>query len=58
MAVAGLIVLMAVVTRMYRIAGPNRALIVTGFRGTRIVNGGRHRGTCLCWKTANSCRLS
>src|SRR3954470_20907848 len=40
MAVAGLIVLMAVVTRMYRIAGPNRALIVTGFRGTRIVHGG------------------
>ncbi|HTK95061.1 MAG TPA: SPFH domain-containing protein [Terriglobales bacterium] len=31
---------MAVITRMYRIAGPNEAMIVTGFRGTRIVNGG------------------
>ena len=29
-----------IVTRMYRIAGPNQALIVTGIRGTHIVNGG------------------
>src|SRR3954468_20579159 len=40
LSVAVLIFVMAVITRMYRIAGPNEALIVTGFRGTRIVNGG------------------
>src|SRR3954463_5864980 len=38
--VAIVIFIMAVITRMYRIAGPNEALIVTGIRGTRIVNGG------------------
>ncbi len=38
--VAVIIFLSAMITRMYRIAGPNEALIVTGFRGTRIVNGG------------------
>jgi flotillin len=43
--ISGLIVLMMVgfgmvITRMYRIAGPNEALVVTGFRGTRIVKGG------------------
>src|SRR3954464_6095754 len=38
--VAVVIFIMAVITRMYRIAGPNEALIVTGIRGTRIVNGG------------------
>jgi flotillin len=40
MAIAVVIGLMLVITRMYRIAGPNQALVVTGFRGTRIVNGG------------------
>src|SRR3954469_9020969 len=40
LSVAVIIFIMAVITRMYRIAGPNEALIVTGFRGTRIVNGG------------------
>src|SRR3954471_19212690 len=40
LSVAVLIFIMAVITRMYRIDGPNEALIVTGFRGTRIVNGG------------------
>ena len=38
--VVGFISLMVIVTRMYRIAGPNEALVVTGIRGTRIVNGG------------------
>jgi flotillin len=40
MAVTVVIGLLLVITRMYRIAGPNQALVVTGFRGTRIVNGG------------------
>src|SRR5215510_12062503 len=40
MAVVAIISLMVIVTKMYRIAGPNQALVVTGFRGTRIVNGG------------------
>jgi flotillin len=39
-AIAALLALMTIVTKMYRIAGPNQALVVTGFRGTRIVNGG------------------
>jgi flotillin len=43
--VAGLVVvavlfLMGLVARMYRKAGPNEALIVYGFRGTRIIKGG------------------
>jgi flotillin len=38
--IAGVLALMTIVTKMYRIAGPNQALVVTGFRGTRIVNGG------------------
>jgi flotillin len=29
-----------VLTRLYRIVGPNRALVVTGFRRTRIISGG------------------
>ncbi len=40
LAVAAVIFLMTVLTRLYRIVGPNRALVVTGFRGTRIVKGG------------------
>jgi flotillin len=39
-AIVGLLALMTIVTKMYRIAGPNQALVVTGFRGTRIINGG------------------
>ncbi|MBI2683669.1 MAG: flotillin family protein [Acidobacteriales bacterium] len=43
--IAGLIIvafisLLTIVTKMYRIAGPNEALVVTGFRETRIVKGG------------------
>jgi len=43
--IAGLVVvailfLMGMVARMYRKAGPHEALIVYGFRGTRIIKGG------------------
>jgi flotillin len=43
--VAGLVVLttmfvLLILTRMYRIVGPNSALVVTGFRGMRTVKGG------------------
>jgi flotillin len=43
--IAGLVVLttvfvMLILTRMYRIVGPNTALVVTGFRGMRTVKGG------------------
>ncbi len=40
LSVAALIFLMGVLTRLYRIVGPNTALVVTGFRATRIVKGG------------------
>ncbi len=40
LSVAAVIFLITVLTRLYRIVGPNRALVVTGFRGTRIVKGG------------------
>ena len=39
-AVTVIIGLLLVITRMYRIVGPNQALVVTGFRATRIVVGG------------------
>jgi flotillin len=38
--VVGVLALMTIITKMYRIAGPNQALIVIGFRQTRIINGG------------------
>jgi flotillin len=43
--IAGLVVLttvfvMLILTRMYRIVGPNAALVVTGFRGMRTIKGG------------------
>ncbi|HUJ41457.1 MAG TPA: SPFH domain-containing protein [Candidatus Acidoferrales bacterium] len=43
--IAGLMVLtvlflMVITTRLYRRAGPNEAIVVYGFRGTRIVKGG------------------
>src|SRR6266850_1604466 len=43
--IAGLVILltmfvMTILTRMYRIAGPNQAIVVTGFRNTRTVKGG------------------
>src|SRR5580765_8081860 len=38
--VLALILLMGILARMYRKAGPNEALIVYGFRGPRVVKGG------------------
>ena len=38
--VVGLLLIMGIVARMYRKAGPHEALIVYGFRGTRIIKGG------------------
>ena len=38
--VAAFIFATTVLTRLYRIVGPNRALVVTGFRRTRIISGG------------------
>jgi flotillin len=43
------------ITRMYRIAGPNEAFIVTGMRGLRIVNGG---GTIVLPLIENARQLS
>jgi len=40
LAVLALILLMGLIARMYRKAGPNEALIVYGFRGPRVVTGG------------------
>jgi flotillin len=40
LAVMTVVFVMTILTRMYRIAGPNQALVVTGFRGTRTVKGG------------------
>jgi flotillin len=38
--VVALLLIMGIVARMYRKAGPHEALIVYGFRGTRIIKGG------------------
>jgi len=38
-AVAAVIMLMAVFARLYRKAGPHEALVVYGFRGTRVIKG-------------------
>jgi flotillin len=40
LAVLALILLMGLIARMYRKAGPNEALIVFGFRGPRVITGG------------------
>lgn len=40
MMIAGLVILLALLTSMFRKVGPNQALVVYGFRGTRIVQGG------------------
>jgi len=39
LAIMALLLIAITITRMYRIAGPNEAFIVTGMRGLRIVNG-------------------
>ncbi len=40
LSVAALLFIMGLMARMYRKAGPHEALIVYGFRGTRIIKGG------------------
>jgi flotillin len=40
LSVVAVLLLMGLVARMYRKAGPNEAIIVYGFRKTRIINGG------------------
>ncbi|MBZ5535163.1 MAG: flotillin family protein [Acidobacteriia bacterium] len=40
MGIMALVIIMGVVASMFRKVGPNQALIVYGFRGTRIVQGG------------------
>jgi len=37
--VLGLILVIGIIARMYRKAGPNEALIVYGFRGPRVIKG-------------------
>jgi flotillin len=50
--VLGILFLMAIFARLFRKAGPHEALIVYGFRGTRIVKG---RGTII-FPMVESCR--
>src|SRR5258707_8348375 len=50
-----LLALMAVIATLYRKAGPHEALIVYGFRGTRIVKG---RGTVILPMIENVRQLS
>lgn len=40
MMIMGLVILMGLLASMFRKVGPNQALVVYGFRGTRIVQGG------------------
>src|SRR6201982_1699558 len=48
-----IIFLMAMLARLYRKAGPHEALVVYGFRGTRIIKG---RG-CVIFPMVENCRL-
>src|ERR1700760_3027701 len=50
--VLALIVLMGVLARMYRKAGPNEALIVYGIRGTKVVKG----HGAIIWPMVQNCR--
>src|ERR1700723_671767 len=53
--VLALIFLMGILARMYRKAGPNEALIVYGFRGTRVIKG---HGTIIFPMVESSRQLS
>jgi flotillin len=55
LAVLGILFLMAIFARLFRKAGPNEALIVYGFRGTRIVTG---KGTIIFPMVENCRELS
>jgi len=48
-----IIFLMAMLARLYRKAGPHEALVVYGFRGTRIIKG---RGSVI-FPMVENCRL-
>ncbi|HEV3112123.1 MAG TPA: flotillin family protein [Candidatus Binataceae bacterium] len=54
-AVAALVLLMAVLARLYRKAGPHEALVVYGFRGTRVIKG---HGTVILPMVENCRELS
>src|SRR5580692_9677998 len=54
-AVAALVLLMAVLARLYRKAGPHEALVVYGFRGTRVIKG---HGTVILPMVENCKELS
>ena len=54
-AVAAVVLLMAVFARLYRKAGPNEALVVYGFRGTRVIKG---HGTVILPMVENCRELS
>jgi len=54
-AVAAIILLMAVFAKLYRKAGPHEALVVYGFRGTRVVKG---HGTVILPMVENCRELS
>src|SRR5271165_2408876 len=53
--VLAILLLLMIMTRMYRKAGPHEALVVYGFRGTRIVKG---RGTVILPMVENYKELS
>jgi flotillin len=55
LSVLGILFLMAIFARLFRKAGPNEALIVYGFRGTRIVTG---KGTIIFPMVENCRELS
>ena len=55
LAIMAVLFIVITITRMYRIAGPNEAFIVTGMRGLRIVNGS---GTIVLPLIENSRQLS
>ena len=55
LAVIGFLIILSTVIGMYRKVAPNQALIVFGFRGTRIVQGG---GTIVLPLVENSLGLS
>ena len=40
--VLAVMLLMSMLAKLYRKAGPHEALVVYGFRGTRVVQGTRH----------------
>src|SRR3974377_1360523 len=54
-AVAAVVLVIAIFARLYRKAGPNEALVVYGFRGTRVVKG---HGTVIMPMVENCRELS